>query len=288
SSASTISLTLTAQDAGSVIRVNGSTVASGVASAPITLTGASTPIDVLVTAENGTSTKTYRITVLKGLSGNAYLSKISLYPYNITQVTGSSDLNYATTIGSSVNSVWLTLTAQDAGAVIRINGTVQASGTTYGPIAISNTTTQVSVLVTAENGTSIKTYGITINRPAPVVIAAVNKNKDQINVIQKPDPTPDASADELVVKQAVSPNGDGINDRFTIQGINAFPENTVRIMNRNGDVVYEAKGYDNENKAFDGHNSRGTLQQAGTYFYSVEYKKGTETKRKTGYIVVKY
>jgi gliding motility-associated-like protein len=92
----------------------------------------------------------------------------------------------------------------------------------------------------------------------------------------------------LTVKQAVSPNGDGINDRLTIAGINAYPENTVRIMNRNGDVIYEAKGYDNESKAFDGRSSKGTLQQPGTYFYSIEYKKGTETLRKTGYMVLKY
>ncbi|WP_394772487.1 gliding motility-associated C-terminal domain-containing protein, partial [Mucilaginibacter sp.] len=51
----------------------------------------------------------------------------------------------------------------------------------------------------------------------------------------------------------------------------------------------EAKGYDNATKSFDGHSStNGKLQQPGTYFYSLEYKDGNETKHKTGFIVLKY
>ncbi|MEO7215112.1 gliding motility-associated C-terminal domain-containing protein, partial [Mucilaginibacter sp.] len=62
----------------------------------------------------------------------------------------------------------------------------------------------------------------------------------------------------------------------------------VSIINRNGQVIYATKGYNNYSNAFDGHAVNGTLQQPGTYFYSVEYKKGEDTLRKTGYIVVKY
>jgi gliding motility-associated-like protein len=92
----------------------------------------------------------------------------------------------------------------------------------------------------------------------------------------------------LLVRQGLSPNGDGINDRLAITGINAYPDNTVKVMNRNGDVIYQAKGYDNTNVAFDGRNSKGVLQQPGTYFYSVEYKEGSQIKHKTGYLVIKY
>jgi flagellar hook assembly protein FlgD len=59
-------------------------------------------------------------------------------------------------------------------------------------------------------------------------------------------------------------------------------------MNRNGEVIYQMKGYDNYTKAFDGHDAKGTQLQGGTYFYSLEYKKGSETIRKTGYLVIKY
>ncbi|OOQ61676.1 T9SS type B sorting domain-containing protein [Mucilaginibacter pedocola] len=93
---------------------------------------------------------------------------------------------------------------------------------------------------------------------------------------------------EVNVHQALSPNGDGINDVFTIDGIGAYPENTVKVLNSNGEAIYSVKGYNNYSKAFDGHASNGTLQKAGTYFYMLEYKKGAELIRKTGYLVLKF
>uniref|UniRef100_UPI0025F52DCD gliding motility-associated C-terminal domain-containing protein n=1 Tax=Mucilaginibacter sp. TaxID=1882438 RepID=UPI0025F52DCD len=93
----------------------------------------------------------------------------------------------------------------------------------------------------------------------------------------------------IVVHQNVSPNGDGNSDALVIEGIAAHPDNKIQIMNRSGALVYEAKGYDNATKSFDGHSStNGKLQQPGTYFYSLEYKDGNETKHKTGFIVLKY
>jgi hypothetical protein len=60
-------------------------------------------------------------------------------------------------------------------------------------------------------------------------------------------------------------------------------------MTRGGAVVYEATGYDNQTKFFDGHsNKNGTMQLPGTYFYSLEYKADGKTKVKTGFLVLKY
>jgi hypothetical protein len=60
-------------------------------------------------------------------------------------------------------------------------------------------------------------------------------------------------------------------------------------MNRSGVKIFEAKGYDNSSNVFDGHSSiSGTMQQPGTYFYTLEYKKGEENKHKTGFIIIKY
>jgi gliding motility-associated-like protein len=290
SSATTVTVMPTAADAGAHIKVNNVAVASGTYSGAITLNASGpTVIGMEVTAENGVSTQIYSITVTRSGSSNAYLSDIRLDPSTaVVRVPGAGN-NFTATVSSSATTVSVMPTAADAGAHIKVNNIAVASGTYSGTITLNASgPTIFGMVVTAENGISTQTYSITVNRAAPPVIAAVNKNRNTIEVLQKPEPSTDPQAIDLVVKQAVSPNGDGINDRLTIQGINAFPENTVRIMNRNGDVVYEARGYDNESKAFDGHSSKGTLQQAGTYFYSVEYKKGTETKRKTGYIVVKY
>jgi gliding motility-associated-like protein len=81
----------------------------------------------------------------------------------------------------------------------------------------------------------------------------------------------------LKVFNAISPNGDGLNDVFYIGGIECYPNNTVVIYNRWGIKVFDAQGYDNINRVFRGiSEGRDTVSQpeglpAGTYFYSIRY-----------------
>jgi len=91
------------------------------------------------------------------------------------------------------------------------------------------------------------------------------------------------------VHQGVSPNGDGMNDFLLIEGINKHPDNKLQIMNRSGQLVFEAKNYDNSAKVFDGHSSKnGQMQLPGTYFYSLDYTDQGVIRHKTGFIVLKY
>lgn len=92
----------------------------------------------------------------------------------------------------------------------------------------------------------------------------------------------------IQVHHAVSPNDDGINDYLIIEAIKDYPENRVRIFNRNGTVVYEASGYNNGTVAFRG---VGTGQQrvpVGTYFYMAEIRVGGEWKYEKGWFVLRY
>ncbi|OXB02441.1 HYR-like domain-containing protein [Flavobacterium pectinovorum] len=85
----------------------------------------------------------------------------------------------------------------------------------------------------------------------------------------------------VIIHNAFSPNGDGINDAFKIDSIDdltCYPENTVEIYNRWGILVFETVNYNNTTNAFDG-TSRGrtTVKQSeglptGTYFYIINYK----------------
>ncbi len=88
------------------------------------------------------------------------------------------------------------------------------------------------------------------------------------------------SCGSVIVHNAFSPNGDGINEKFVIDNIDdtvCYPDNTVEIYNRWGVLVYETKGYNNNSNAFDGISSgRSTIQQnsglpTGTYFYILNY-----------------
>lgn len=91
----------------------------------------------------------------------------------------------------------------------------------------------------------------------------------------------------ITVYNAISPNGDGKNDTFLVQYINYIPEtatNTVTILNRWGDIVWEGKNYDNANVVFTGLNKNNTELPTGTYYYKIEFETGAPV---TGYLSLK-
>ncbi|SDD82047.1 conserved repeat domain-containing protein/gliding motility-associated C-terminal domain-containing protein, partial [Algoriphagus faecimaris] len=61
------------------------------------------------------------------------------------------------------------------------------------------------------------------------------------------------------IPNVITPNGDGDNDTFEIQGLGKFVSNTITIFNRFGDHVLERDNYNNDWDA--------PGQVAGTYFY---------------------
>ena len=84
----------------------------------------------------------------------------------------------------------------------------------------------------------------------------------------------------ILVHNAFTPNGDDINEVFKIDNIEdtvCYPENSVEIYNRWGILVYETKGYNNQDKAFKGFSEgRVTIDKSaglptGTYFYILNY-----------------
>ena len=72
---------------------------------------------------------------------------------------------------------------------------------------------------------------------------------------------------------SITPNDDGVNDTWRIIGIEAFPDNTVTIFNRWGDIVYQEDNYDNDLVIWDGM-LNGKKLGAGTYFYVIEIVNG--------------
>lgn len=64
----------------------------------------------------------------------------------------------------------------------------------------------------------------------------------------------------------VSPNGDGVNDEWVIEGIESFPDNEVFIYNRWGEVVWATVSYMND---WVGTYEDGTPLPIGAYYYVV-------------------
>ena len=82
---------------------------------------------------------------------------------------------------------------------------------------------------------------------------------------------------KLIAYNGVSVNGSDKNNHFHIAGIEAYPDNTVRIYNRWGVKVFEVQHYDNVRNVFKGiSEGRVTVEAAdklpqGTYYYVIEY-----------------
>jgi gliding motility-associated-like protein len=88
------------------------------------------------------------------------------------------------------------------------------------------------------------------------------------------------------ISQAVTPDGDGINDAWLISSIEKFQNNSVVIVDRWGNKVFHAVGYDNENIFWKGERENGALVPTGTYFYTIEVKIADTIIRKKGFLEV--
>ncbi|WP_167543080.1 T9SS type B sorting domain-containing protein [Flavobacterium sinopsychrotolerans] len=123
-------------------------------------------------------------------------------------------------------------------------------------------------------------------------LVLVESNSNSVTTILEDEPIV-APACSITVFNAVSPNGDGNNDVFRIDGLECYPENTVEIYNRWGVLVFERNGYNNEEKAFVGvSEGRITVNQkeelpVGTYYYIFKYKdQDNKQQEKAGYLYI--
>ena len=92
----------------------------------------------------------------------------------------------------------------------------------------------------------------------------------------------------------ISLNGDNQNDYFHVEGIEKYPNNTVRIYNKEGLKVFDIIGYDNKKQSFKGF-TQGNIAikkslelPTGTYFYFIEYTdESRRLQRKIGWLYLR-
>lgn len=158
--AETLTVTPTADDGSATIAVNGQAVASGGTSPDISLTTGETKITVEVMAQDGSTTKTYTVTVTRaapeitlgpdslpdGVAATAY------GPINISAVGGKEPYVFAMTAGSLPEGLEL---AEEG----TVSGTPMESGSFT-----------VTITATDDNGfTGVREYTLTIDGPAIIV-----------------------------------------------------------------------------------------------------------------------
>jgi gliding motility-associated-like protein len=244
----------TVTDANATITVNGVAVASGTASGNIPLVVGPNTITTIVTAQDGTTTKTYTVVVTRAASSNAALMNLTVSEGKLTPSFSSGTLAYADSVSNSISSITVTPTVSDNTATITVNGKTVSSGTASDDIPLAPGNNTITVLVTAQDGVTTNTYTVTVYR------GIVLSNLDANNVL--------------------TPNGDGKNDHWVIKDIQLYPQNNVNIFDRGGRLVYSKHGYTND---WDGTYNGSPLVQ-GTYYYVVDL--GPDLPKFKGFISI--
>ncbi|MCP8939836.1 cadherin-like beta sandwich domain-containing protein [Alsobacter sp. SYSU M60028] len=162
-----VAVTPTAADAAASISVNSVAVASGVASADIPLALGDNTITVVVTAQDQSST-TYTVVVTRSGSANADLASLAPSAGALSPVFSAAVTSYSVAVSSTTTSISFTPTVADATATAKVNGVTVASGQASAPIQLVVGANSVSVVVTAQNG-STKTYLVVVTRAGATV-----------------------------------------------------------------------------------------------------------------------
>ena len=242
-------------------------------------------ITIAPNTPNGTYTHTYEVCKIDGSACQTATATIRLYD----ALEAKNDDFSATPVQSAVKTVVgnvlnNTVNGSDSLAEEPITDTslVQLSIVTDGGLTGVELATNgdISVPQGAPSGTYIVKYRI-------CQVSDMTNCKEAIVTIVVANDTP------LKIFNAISGNGDNLNDGFIIEGIEAYPKNTLKIFNRWGVLVYEKEGYSNSDP-FKGYANgkaiiaKDTKLPQGTYYYILEYVDGNNhSQQKSGWLYLK-
>ena len=121
-------------------------------------------VTVEVTAEDGMTTQTYTVSLLQP-SADASLSSLSLSGITLDPEFSAKATSYTASVESTVTSTTVTAetTDEDATAAIMINDQEDADGT----VDLVAGYNDITVVVTAQDGTTTQSYTVTVLRAAP-------------------------------------------------------------------------------------------------------------------------
>ena len=133
---------------------------------PVTLpqTGSTQTVTIVVTAQSGTM-RTYTITVMRAGSSVATLESLNVaraMPRRDLMLQADPEVEYSATIPEDVMSTTVTATASDPRATVTINGMLKMEELVT--IAETGSSQTLTIKVTAQNGTTSRTYTLRVAR----------------------------------------------------------------------------------------------------------------------------
>jgi hypothetical protein len=130
-------------------------------------------ITALVTAQDGVTTKTYTIIVKRLGSSNADLSDLTISNGTLSPAFSSSKTRYTASVPNSVTSLTASPVLSDANAMAQVTGELNL-------IVGKNI---IRVTVTAQNGTTKKTYTLTATRAQSSAANLFGGNQSAVKAI---------------------------------------------------------------------------------------------------------
>ncbi|WP_300978044.1 gliding motility-associated C-terminal domain-containing protein, partial [Flavobacterium sp.] len=247
-------------------------------------------VDVKAGTPAGTYTFVYEICTINTPKVCAQ-AKVTITVVAPTIIAVNDD--YSTKPINASKGTVLDILANDKIGNVTINAT-QVSISIIDTNGIEGVTVDAQGRVVIPAGIPIGTYVLTyricdvINPSNCATASIIIVVKDSCDFDDSP------SSCDILVHNAFSPNNDGINEVFTIERIEKYPDNSVEIYNRWGVLVFEVSGYDNTSKVFVGlSEGRVTVNKtdtlpSGTYYYVIKYKKPISgiVNQKAGFLYI--
>ncbi|NPV70714.1 MAG: hypothetical protein HPY55_08740 [Firmicutes bacterium] len=159
-----IDLTPTVADPGATLKIDGEDHSSGTP-ATIDLSGGTTTVTITVIAETGAE-KEYVVSIQRAdVSSDATLGNLTVSSGSLSPAFSAGETSYTVSVGNSVSSIQITPTAGHEFAAIKVNDSACDSGSAK-TVNLSVGANTVTVVVTAEDGSTTETYTITVTRAA--------------------------------------------------------------------------------------------------------------------------
>lgn len=191
---------------------------------------------------------------IAGATSNTYAaSKAGAYSLVVTTTSGCVDTSDAQAV--TVNALPVISITSANGQTLNKGGSTQLTVTSDGAIAAVSWTPAASLdfpLSATPTATPMENTVYT----ATVTNSAGCETSDTISITV-------TETFSVTARTIVTPNGDGVNDKFVIDNVTSYPDNVLSIFDRNGKKVYEKHNYDNSWEGTSG----GVSLATDTYMY---------------------
>lgn len=268
-----IQITATTADLGATLTINGQPRTSGNPGVGFSLSVGANIIPVVVTAADKVSSKTYTLTVTRAASANADLSALVLSTGTLAPAFSASTFIYNTTVATAVTAVQVTAAVADSGSTLTINGIATASSVASSPINLQPGGNLITVVATAADLLTKRTYSINVLRQADTSLSALTLSVGALSPAFDPVAAAyTAQVGFLASVVRVTATASSTTSTITVNGLpvdSSVPSQAVHLTEGVNSIAVVVTGIDSNVNTY---NISVTRQALGTFAQSVYAK----------------